>query len=177
MSIVANRYARALLSHLPASDAEGGLRQLSAFSGILQSSAEVRRLLENPTLPRHKREQLIRELGNGLGLTKPLLNFVMTLADNRRIDQVPGIVGAYEKFLDEQLGVVSVEVTVATDLTPDQQARLAEQISRMTGKRVKMAFQLDRSLIGGLVARVGGTIYDGSVSKQLRNFRTQMVAG
>lgn len=177
MSIVANRYARALLSYLPPADAEGALRQLTAFSGVLNSSKEIRRLLENPTITRDKRETIIQELGGALGLTKPVLNFIMTMAENRRVSEVPKVVAAYERFLDDLLGVVPVEVTVASEITPEQQARLSERINVLTGKKVKMRVRVDRSLIGGMVARIGGTIYDGSISQKLRNFRNQMAAG
>lgn len=176
MSIASNRYARALLDHLYPDRAEDGRRQLQQIDTALRDSAELRVILENPTVSRERRNQLLTEIGRSISLSQPVANFLMAVADGRRIGKFSDIVRAYDQLLDERLGVVPVDVTVASELDDVQTQKLVSRLETLTRKRVKMRIRVDENLIAGLTARIGDTIYDGSVRTQLRAFGKHLIA-
>jgi F-type H+-transporting ATPase subunit delta len=90
---------------------------------------------------------------------------------------LPAIVDAFEVLLDERLGFVRADVLSARDLDEAQQTGLANEISRMTGKKAKLKFSIEPALIAGVVARVGSTVYDGSVRGQLDKLRLKLAKG
>jgi F-type H+-transporting ATPase subunit delta len=96
--------------------------------------------------------------------------------DHRRAPEFASIVDGFETLLDERLGFVAAEVRSATPLTPAQRAKLEIQVSRLAGKKAKLKFSSDPALIGGVVAHVGSTVYDGSVRGQLEKLRTRLGA-
>ena len=85
------------------------------------------------------------------------------------------IIVAYEKLFDERLGVVRAEVTAARPLDGLQQRELAAKLEQVTGKQVRMEVAVDPSLIGGVIAKVGSTIYDGSMRNQLNAFKSRLI--
>ena len=103
-------------------------------------------------------------------------NFVFVVIDHRRAHDFASIVDGFETLLDERLGFVAAEVRSATPLTEAQRATLEVQVSRLAGKKAKLKFSSDPALIGGVVAHVGSTVYDGSVRGQLEKLRTRLGA-
>jgi F-type H+-transporting ATPase subunit delta len=95
--------------------------------------------------------------------------------DHRRVHEIPSIVEAFEHLIDEHLGFVRADVSSATVLTSAQQASLQTQLTRMAGKEAKVKFKTDPALIAGVVARIGSTVYDGSVRGQLERLRTTLL--
>jgi F-type H+-transporting ATPase subunit delta len=91
----------------------------------------------------------------------------MVLIDRRRVGSLAEIAEAFEVLLDERLGTVRANVTSALGLSDSQKARLQEELSGLTGSPVRLRFAVDPGLIGGIVARIGSTVYDGSVEGQL----------
>src|SRR5262245_60550992 len=176
MSVAANRYARALIDVLYPSRAETGLNQLEALAKLLSQEADARRVFENPTISAEKRKALLREIGNALNLDAPIRNFLNLLIERNRMELFDQIVVAYRALLDDKLGVVGARVTSAQPLNPAQQQEVADKLQALTGKRVRMEMVTDPALIGGIVAQVGGTIYDGSIRQQLRTFRSRLAS-
>ena len=175
MSVAANRYARALLEVLFPQEAESGLKQLKDFRAMLADSPDLSRVLENPTVQRDRRNQLLRELSQDAGLSPHVRNFLTTVVENRRIGLIDEIVKAYQHMLDEKLGVVAAVISVAQAIDALEEKAIADKIEQITGKRVRVSVRVDPSLIGGIVASVGSTIYDGSVRQQLHAFRNRLV--
>ena len=175
MSVAANRYARALLDVLYPQKADSGLDQLQRFASLLDEQPDARRLLENPTLSGDRRSKLLKEIGRALGFDKPVGNFVGILADKNRLELLDEIIGAYRKLLDDRMGIVRAVVTAARPLDAAQQKELATRLTERTGKQIRMEIAVDASLIGGVVARVGSTIYDGSVRTQLQTFKSRLI--
>jgi len=89
------------------------------------------------------------------------------LIDHRRIAGLEGILHSFEIVADERLGFARADVASARDLTEAQKTALHAELERLTGKRIRIRFAVDGSLIGGVVARIGSTVYDGSVRGQL----------
>ena len=175
MSVAANRYAKALLDGLYPQKAEAGLQQLQSFQSLLDDQPEARRLLENPTVSADRRKRLIKEIADALGFDRRVANFADILIDRNRLPLIDEIITAYQKFLDERLGVVRAVVKAAHPLDASQQSELITKLEQVTGKQVRMEITLDPSLIGGVVAQVGSTIYDGSVRQQLNAFKSRLI--
>jgi F-type H+-transporting ATPase subunit delta len=181
LSAVASRYAKALVEVAAApgsaSDAAAILAQLRAVGDAIAASPELRIALLSPAVsPARKRDVVTRVFGP-LNLDKQARNFLFVVIDHRRVAELPAIVDAFEEMLDERLGFVRAEVLSARPLAGAQQGSLEAEISRMTGKKAKLKFSIDPALIAGVVARVGSTVYDGSVRGQLDKLRLKLAKG
>jgi len=176
MSVAANRYATALIDVLhPAGKAEAGLQQLQSFASLLNEQPDGRRFLENPAIASDRRVRVLKEIGAALGFDRRVANFINILAGRNRLPILEEIIGEYRRLMDERLGIVRARVTAARPLDSEQQKELAGALHQITGKEVRMELAIDPSLIGGLVAQVGSTIYDGSVLQQLQAFKHRLV--
>jgi F-type H+-transporting ATPase subunit delta len=171
-SALASRYARALVD--VATEPKAGvdprqvLEQLRAFVEVYAGSAELRNALTTPSVPPARKRAVVARIGEKLGFSRIARNFLFVLADHRRFAVLAEIVEAFDILLDERLGFLRAEISSARDLNPKLQNAVSHELERVTGKKVRMRFALDRRLIGGLVARIGSTVYDGSVRGQLR---------
>jgi F-type H+-transporting ATPase subunit delta len=176
MSVAANRYATALIDVVyPAGKAEAGLQQLQSFASLLNEQPDARRFLENPAIASDRRMRVLKEIGAALGFDRRVANFINILARRNRLPILEEIIGEYRRLMDERLGIVRARVTAARPLDSEQQKELAGTLQQITGKEVRMELAIDPSLIGGLVAKVGSTIYDGSVRQQLQAFKHRLV--
>ena len=122
-----------------------------------------------------RRNRLLKEVSNALVFDRRVANFVNILTDRNRLPILEEIIGEYQKLLDERLGIVRARVTAALSLDPSQQRELMGKLEQITGKQVRMEVVVDPSLIGGVIAQLGSTIYDGSVRQQLQAFKSHLV--
>jgi len=175
MSVAANRYAKALLDVLYPASAELGLEQLVKFSSLLSSEAQMRQLFENPTIAAERRKEVFKGIADSLSYESYVRNFINLLMERNRLDLLADIIVAYEKLLDEKLGIVRARVTSAGPLDAAQQRDIAARLEQVTGKHVRVELSVDPTLIGGVVARVGSTIYDGSIRQQLQVFKQRLI--
>jgi F-type H+-transporting ATPase subunit delta len=155
--------------------AEDGLVQLESFAALLKEEPDARRLLENPTIAGERRNRLLQEIASALGFDKRVRNFVGILLDKGRLELLEEIIDAYRRLLDDRMGIVRALVTAARPLDVAEQNELAAKLMERTGKKIRMEVAIDASLIGGVVAQVGSTIYDGSVRTQLQAFKNRLV--
>ena len=118
---------------------------------------------------------MVEALAGSLACEQAVTRFLTLLVERNRLNLLNDIVAAYRKFLDESLGLVRAQVTSASELDARQKQVLATRLERLTGKRVRMEVAVDSALIGGFIARVGGTIYDGSIRQQLQMFKRRLV--
>jgi F-type H+-transporting ATPase subunit delta len=175
MSVAASRYAKALLDVLYPANAEIGLEQLGKFSSLLSSQTQMRRLFENPTVAAERRKEVFKGIADSLSYEVHIRNFLNLLIERNRLDLLGDIIEAYQKLLDEKLGIVRAHVTSAGPLDGAQQRDIAARLEQVTGKQVRVEISVDPSLIGGVVARVGSTIYDGSIRQQLQVFKQRLI--
>ena len=169
---LANRYARALVDVVTRPGAKAAAEKtgvdLADFTAALSASAELQNVLLSPAVPREKKKALIAELSGRLGLAGTTQNFLLVVTDHRRLLILDEIVSAFRALLDERMGIVRAEVASAQPVEPEQQEALASRLSELTGKQVRPNFSVDPQLLGGVMARIGSTIYDGSVRGQLQ---------
>ena len=175
MSVAANRYAKALMDVLYPERAEAGLQQLVDFAGLLKEQPDAGRLLQNPALSGDRRKRLLKDISDGFGFDKRVSNFIDILIDRNRLPIIEEVITAYQKLLDDRLGIVKATVTAARPLDAAQRQELTAKLENVTGKQVRMEVAVDPSLIGGVIAQVGSTIYDGSVRQQLDSFRSRLI--
>ena len=174
MSVAANRYAKALIEVLYPDKAEAGYQQLEQFLSLLNSQQDLRRFLENPTTAGERRKRLLHDIAGAMKMDQKVANFIGILADRDRLSILEEIVETYQTLMDEKLGIVRARVTSAQSLDAGQQKELSARLEKATGKQIRMEVAVDPSLIGGVVAQVGSTIYDGSVRQRLETFKNRL---
>jgi F-type H+-transporting ATPase subunit delta len=101
-------------------------------------------------------------------------SFLRVLLKNQRLSQLRDIVERFGQVLDERSGIVAAHVTTARPIPEDLRRSLHETLTAATGRKVRLSFTTDESIIGGLVARIGSTIFDGSVQSQLDRLANEM---
>jgi F-type H+-transporting ATPase subunit delta len=175
MSVVATRYATALIDVLYPDKAEAGLQQLRQFAELLTDQPESRRFLENPAMVGARRSRLLKEISDAFGFDRRVANLISILTDRNRLPIMEEIITAYQRLMDKRLGIVRARVTTARTLDSAQERELERKLEEITGKQIRMEVAIDSTLIGGVVAQVGSTIYDGSVRQQLQAFKTRLV--
>ena len=180
-SVVATRYAKALVDVVAAPgsgiDPAAALAQLRAIEEVIAASAEFRTALLSPAVSPARKRAAVSRLLAPLDLRPEVRNFLFVVIDHRRVDQFSAIVEAVETLLDERLGYVRADVSSAQPLADAQRSGLETEISRVAGKKAKLRFSIDPALIAGVVARIGSTVYDGSVRGQLEQLRTKLARG
>ncbi len=171
-SAVANRYAHALADIVMAPGSplsrKTHLRNYARLKGCFRNRLELRTALATPAIQNSRKRAVMADLLARIGGSPLIRNFVYVLIDHRRIGCFGDIREALELQLDERLGFVRAEVSSAAPLTAPLSASLESELSKLTGKRMRLRFEVDPALLGGVVARIGSTVYDGSVRGELR---------
>ncbi len=173
-SAVAFRYARVLADLAGTARVDDIGAQLDTFASALRESADLRTAMESPAVPPGRKRAVVTRLAEMLPLSDLVRRFLFVVIDHRRTALLPDIREAYEQVTDDRLGVVRADVTSAMPLSEPQRAEVAARLSRLTGKQVRARFGLSPDLIGGIMARVGSTVYDGSVRGQLNSLKARM---
>jgi F-type H+-transporting ATPase subunit delta len=173
-SSVSFRYAKALADLVAPGQADAIAGQLKDFAGTLQESGDLRNAIESPAVPPQAKRAVVTRLGDLLGTSDLVRRFLLVLIDHRRMAVLDDICEAFESVVDERMGIVRADVSSARELDETERAQLARSLVRLTGKKVHPRFRLEPSLIGGVVARIGSTVYDGSVKGQLQAFQERL---
>lgn len=177
-SAVVNRYANALadvvVSGRAGIDPAVAVAQLKSFGAAVETSRELRIVMASPAVSTARKRLVVRRIAESLGLHRIILNFLLVLSDHRRASALTDMIEAFDVVLDERLGFLRAEVSSAHDLAQEQKDRLAVELARLASSQVRMRFSVDPSLIGGVTARVGSKVYDGSVRGQFAVLRQRL---
>ena len=172
----ATRYARALLDvGLRESDPAKIERDLVSFVEAVNASPELKRALTNPRVPSATRRAVVDAMARQIGMDAPLAKLLGMLADRSRLEIYNDLLVVYRERLLAHQGIVRGDVASATPLAADKVAALERSLSAATGKQVQLETTVDASLIGGVVATIGSTVYDGSIRTQLQKIQQQLV--
>jgi F-type H+-transporting ATPase subunit delta len=173
----AGRYARALLDVAVQERADLQLidRQLTEFAGLFAQYPELAHVLITPAVPVPRKRAAVAELSARAGLVPILSKLVALLADRDRLGLLSDLAAAYRERLLDYQQIVRAEVTTAAALDASRAAAIERGLASMTGRTVRLATNVDPSIIGGVVARIGSTIYDGSVTRQLEKIKERLV--
>lgn len=171
----AARYARALLDVvIKEGNPEQVQQELSAFADLFVQNPNLEKALTNPAVPVTGKRGIVKELASRLSLSSPLAKLLLLLADKDRLVLVPDLVAVYRERLMDYRQVVRADVTTAEPLAEAKVALLKDRLAQLTGRTVTMTTKVDPSIIGGVVARVGSTVYDGSVATQLDRIKNRL---
>lgn len=178
-SAVVNRYASALVDIVVGPktglDPAKALEQIRSFDAAVKSSPDLRTILASPSVSTARKRQVIRRIADALELDRIIRNFLLVLSDHRRAGALSEVIDALDVLLDERLGFVRAEVASAFELSQEQRDRLSTELGKLAGSQVRMRFTVEPDLIGGVTARLGSKVYDGSVRGQLTNLRRRLV--
>ena len=181
ISVIASRYAHALVDVV--TEPNSGLDvktvgdQLGEITGSILGNHQLRAVLMSPAVPKAKKKAVIARLADDMGLPRKLKNCLLITVDRGRVGKLTEIREAFDLALDSKLGFVRAGIASADELTAEQKSRMEAELSRLSGKTIKATYTVDRTLVGGAVASVGSTVYDGSVRGQLVKLRRQLVTG
>ena len=171
----ARRYARALAEVAVQENRDARVQEdLGAFGTVLQASPELVETLVNPAIPFAPKRRIVEELADRLSLVGITVNFILVLLENGRIREYGEYVQAFTEVMDQRAGVVRGVVTSARSLDTEVRGRLEEVLSEISRARVRLSYEEDESLIGGLRVQVGSVIYDGSIRTQLEEVRRRI---
>ena len=174
---IASRYARALADVL--GSAEGyrtALKELGDFATLWRESEDLREVLVTPAVSSEQKKKVLDTILERLGTSLTTANFLRILLVNYRIALLEEVLQTFQEVVNERLGVVEVEVLYAQDLSADEQEELRAKFAELTGSKVEMKFHQETKLLGGVQARIGSTVYDGSVQGYLERLRKQLRA-
>lgn len=175
---IARRYGTALADVvLKTGETETVKSELRTWEEMMSENAELMNAFQNPSIAHLDKEKVLDSLIAKAKPSKTTSNFLRVLLRNSRLTELADINDKFAAVLEERSGHVSAEVLSARELSADQKAELKANIEKLTGKQVQLNFGIDKNIIGGVVTRVGSTVYDGSVRTQLENLREQLVNG
>ena len=175
--IVARRYAQALYEEAAREQRVERIDEdIALVRQTLEASRELVVFFESPVISRQKKEAVVQALF--AERVEPMtLGFLRLLIKKKREALFAAVAHAYRALRDEQLGIVEARARVASSLSEDQERFLVQALERLTGAQVRLKVEQDASLLGGLVVRIGDTVYDGSVRHQLASLRERMEYG
>ncbi|HEX3095243.1 MAG TPA: ATP synthase F1 subunit delta [Candidatus Angelobacter sp.] len=179
MAAVLGRYARAYADVVVKNklNPEKIVAEFQQMADVVNSSRELRNVLQNPAVSREQKLKLLDSIIQHIGASKMLRNFLAVLIDNRRIGNVSDLLEQFKQELDRRMGIAHAKVTSVRELSSAERKSLEKELAEITGKTVRATYSEDASLLGGVLVRVGSTIYDGSVLGRLQRMRQEIAAG
>lgn len=175
---IARRYAVALADVVAKSGETQTVKdEMQAWESLISSNQDLQTAFRNPAISQADKEKVLNNL---IGRTKPsktTANFLRVLLRNGRLNEIREINEKFAAVLEERSGTVTANITSARELSDAQKNEVLLNLELLTGKRMNLEFKTDESLIGGIVTRIGSTVYDGSVKTQLQELKQQLVNG
>ncbi len=174
---LARRYARAVLD---IGVAQGTYEQLGQeiddLAALYSGSRDLAEALTNPVFGHAKRRAVLEAVLGRVGVAVVTRNFVLLLLDRERVAYLPAIARELRAMVDERAGRVRATLTSARPLPADHVAGVQAALEKVTGRKVALEKKEDPALLGGVVAKVGDVVYDGSVRTQLELMRERFLA-
>jgi len=175
--VIANRYARALADVVAArGDYRAVLEELQSFESAYRESAELRELFASPAVALPQKMKVLEAIGQRLGQSPVTLNCLRVLLTNYRMPLLEEAVQAFRQIAYERMGVVQVTISSASELSEEERESVAARFRELTGQQVELEFRTERRLLGGMLAQIGSTVYDGSVQGNLARIQEQLLA-
>ena len=172
------RYARALfdVALKEHADLDLVLRDLRGFAGLMAEHEALRRVLVNPAVPAARKRAVVETLLGHSDQPSPILSkLLVLLAEGDRLTLVPELAAAFERRLMDHRQIVQAELSTAVELPADRIAVLREGLAQATGREVRVQTRVNPALVGGAVARIGSTVFDGSVMTQLHKLKQSLI--
>jgi F-type H+-transporting ATPase subunit delta len=175
----ANRYAKALMDVAlqEKADLVRVEDELASFTKALVENEETAKILLNPAVPAPRKGVALKAIVKQTAPLVPVGKLLVLLAERDRLAVLPDLLASYRERMLAHQNVVRAEVTTAGPLPDSQAETIRDRLARATGREVRIATRVDPSIIGGLVARLGSTVFDGSVSRHLEKMKDRLTGG
>jgi F-type H+-transporting ATPase subunit delta len=171
----ARRYASALADVIIQGREERAVQgELDEWERMISANGALLEAFSNPTVTYAQKQSVLEELIIRTKGRPTTANFLRILLKNQRLAELPQMNAKLRLVLDERTGIVSAEVVSARPVSDDTKALLERKLAQLTGKIPRLSFNTDESLLGGIVTRIGSTIYDGSVRNQLDRLQEEL---
>ncbi len=175
---VARRYASALADVVLKSGETNVVQtELKTWQEMMNANGDLQTAFRNPAIQHQNKEKVLESL---LEKTKPsttTANFLRVLLRNSRLTELGEINERFSSVLAERSGIISAQITSARPLGETEKAELKTNLEKLTGKTVNLTFDINEELIGGVVTKIGSTVYDGSIKTQLQQLKEQLISG
>jgi F-type H+-transporting ATPase subunit delta len=172
------QYAKGLFGvAVDVGDVRATASELEAFSALIGGGADLRQALTSAAIPPDRKQSIVREL-LALSPLSPLVgSFLLLLARHDHLGLLPAVVDEFNARVMEHLKIEHADVATAVPIAESVQAEIASSLSAAIGREVRVSTRVDPSIVGGVVARVGSLLFDGSVRNQLERLREQLASG
>ncbi len=176
---IAKRYAKALIKIAEEMKKLDRITSDVQFvDSVIRSSRDLQLLLKSPIIKKEKKKEILKEIFSDSRVDPVTLKFIILLVEKGREELLQDVVKTYQQLYDEKMGIVSAEVTVAYELNVSERKKIEKKILELTGaKGVKAIYRVDPSIIGGVVIRIGDTVYDASIRRKIQLLREQLIYG
>jgi F-type H+-transporting ATPase subunit delta len=175
MASMAGRYAAALFELAKDQDQLVEVeRDVVAFQGLLDESADLRRLVRSPVISGEDQGKALAAVLGKAGISGLTANFIRLIARNRRLFAVGDMIKSFRALTSRERGEVSAEVASAHALTAEQLQLLSDTLRTQVGKNVQINTRVDPSLLGGLIVKIGSRMIDSSLRTKLDNLKVAM---
>jgi F-type H+-transporting ATPase subunit delta len=173
---VARRYAVALFDVVKKNQTmDAAHAALTGFAAVVAGSDELQQVFASPSVPAAKKAAVAAALAGQAGLPDEVRRLVAALAERDRLTLIADVARAFDARVMQERHVLDAQVTTAVALSPERTQALADALGKAAGGTVKITATVDPSIVGGVVARVGSTVYDGSVTRQLERLKSQLI--
>ncbi len=172
-SRVARRYARALLELADKGLEEKWGAELERLAAMADSP-ELAERLTSPEMSEHARQEAMAKIAEKMELSFPLRSFAVVVARHGRIRELSAIAEAYRELVDEMLGRERATLTFAIQPSDDEIKRVVAGLETIAGKKIIPTIKIDAALLGGVMAELGGKIYDGSLANRLEEAKRRL---
>ena len=149
-------------------------QDLEWFVDLLEQHTTLETVLLNPAVPVPRKRAAVSEFVDRAGMSPVLAKLLLLLAERDRLVLLPDLLAAYRERLRAYQNIVRAEVTTTEPLAADRAKAIEHSLARVTGRTVTLETRVDPSIIGGVIARIGSTVYDGSVARQLEKMKQRL---
>ena len=175
LQTIARRYASALADVVVERKEEREVQQeIDQWASMIEANPQLKEVFANPTIAYEEKRKVLEELITRSRVRPTTASFLRVLLRNQRLSQLRVVAERFALVLDERGGLVSASVTTAKPIPEDLKNQLRETLAAATGRNVRVTFDTDETIIGGLVARIGSTIFDGSVQNRLERLSDEL---
>ncbi len=175
---VARRYATALADVvIKSGEIDSVKTELKTWEEMISSNSQLQQAFSNPSIAHENKEKVLESLIAKTRPTKTTANFLRILLRNSRLTEISQINERFESVLDERSGVVSAQITSAREISAGEKTELETNLNKLTGMKISPNYIVDESIIGGIITRIGSTVYDGSIKTKLEELKIQLING
>lgn len=176
---IAKRYAKALIEIAEEMKKLDRItKDVQFIDSVIRSSRDLQLLLKSPIVREEKKKEILKEIFSDSRVDPVTLKFIILLVEKGREGLLPDVVKTYQQLYDEKMGIVTVEITVAYEVSDSEKKKIERKILELTkAKAIKPIYKIDPSIIGGVVIRIGDTVYDASIRRKIQLLREQLIYG